>query len=497
MEPVGHAHIHATGGDLTRRYLYLIVGLIALRAVVAALLPLSFDESYYWLWSKHLASGYYDAPPLIAYAIRAGTAVFGNTPFGVRACAIAFSILTSWAIWRAGSELFGHEEDGARASLLFNLTLMCNVELMTGTPDAPLIAFSSLFVLAMVRLETRTEGRWWIAAGIAGGLALLSKYTALFLAAGAYVYMVLSPNARRWLRSPLPYAGFLLAVLMFGPDLWWNAQHGWISFAFQFGKAANDHFAPKHILGFVAAQLGLATPLILALALFGLARGRGLLWALSLPTVAFFSFHALQARVEGNWPCFLYPTLALAAAREWKSAGNAFEQFCKRWAMWLAALILAVSYVQALFAVLPVPDPTAHLLASGFPSVAEELAELRTREGADAFAATSYALTGWLSFYNPSRAPVTQLNQSERWLAAPLAAPSLLQKPMIYVAEPRRDRSKMLTKEFHSVRLITRLVRLRAGRVVDRYNVYLLQGFNGKAALRVANQSRSTAIMAE
>ena len=488
IEPARQANTHATRGDLTQRYFYLIVGLIALRAVVAALLPLSFDESYYWLWSKHLASGYYDAPPLIAYAIRAGTIVFGDTPFGVRACSILFSLLSSWAIWRAGAELFGQEEDGARASLLFNLTLMCNVELMTGTPDAPLMAFSSLFVLALVRLEKRADGRWWLAAGLAGGLALLSKYTALFLAAGAYVYMVLNANARRWLSSPLPYIGFLLAVLVFGPDLWWNAQHSWISFAFQFGKAANDHFAPKHILGFVAAQLALATPLILVLALLGLARARGLLWALSLPTVAFFSFHALQARVEGNWPCFLYPTLALAAAREWKSVGSGFERFCKRWAMWVAVLILALSYVQALFAALPVPDPTAHLLASGFPAVAEDLAALRSREGANAFATTSYALTGWLSFYNPSHAPVTQLNQPERWLTTPPASPSLLQHPMIYVAEPRRDRSKMLAQEFRSVRLIKHLVRLRAGHVVDHYNVYLLQGFHGKETVRIANQ---------
>lgn len=489
IEPARQAHIRDTRGVLTQRYAFLIAGLIALRALVAAVLPLSFDESYYWLWSRHLAAGYYDHPPLIALSIRAGTLLFGDTLFGVRACAIVFSILASWAIWRAGAEFFGHEEDGARASLLFNLTLMCNVELMTGTPDAPLLAFSALFVLTLVRLEMRGEGRWWLAAGAAGGLALLSKYTALFLAAGAFTYMVMSPRGRRWLRSPLPYVGFLIAILLFTPDLWWNAQHRWISFVFQFGKAANDHFAPKHILGFLGAQLALASPFIFVLALFGLARARGLLWALCLPTIAFFTVHALQARVEGNWPSFLYPILALAAAMEWRRAGNAFEQFCKRWAMWVAAVILAVSYAQALFAFLPVRDPTAHLLASGFPTVAEDLAELRAHEGANAFAATNYALTGWLSFYNPSHAPVIQLNQTERWLSAPKASLSLLRQPMIYVTEPRRDISKALAREFVSVRRLQHLVRLRAGHVVGRYNVYLLQGFHGRAGARVANQS--------
>ena len=45
--------------------------LILLRGVMAGLLPLSADEAYYWLWSKHLAAGYFDHPPMIAWLIHA------------------------------------------------------------------------------------------------------------------------------------------------------------------------------------------------------------------------------------------------------------------------------------------------------------------------------------------------------------------------------------------------------------------------------------------
>ena len=66
--------------------LALIAILIVLRAVMAAVLPLTADEAYYWLWSKHLAFGYYDHPPMIAWLIRAGTEIFGSFlllgPFG-------------------------------------------------------------------------------------------------------------------------------------------------------------------------------------------------------------------------------------------------------------------------------------------------------------------------------------------------------------------------------------------------------------------------------
>src|SRR5690349_90818 len=85
----------------------LNVLLIVLRFVTAGHLPLSFDESYFWLWSKHLALSYYDHPPLIALTIRAGTLGFGDTEFGVRFCSLLCSIGSSWAVWRAAALLPG------------------------------------------------------------------------------------------------------------------------------------------------------------------------------------------------------------------------------------------------------------------------------------------------------------------------------------------------------------------------------------------------------
>ena len=76
------------------------VCLLMLRAVMATLLPLSADEAYYWLWSKHLAAGYYDHPPMIAWAIRAGTLLFGDTPLGVRLMGVVLSLLASWFMWK-------------------------------------------------------------------------------------------------------------------------------------------------------------------------------------------------------------------------------------------------------------------------------------------------------------------------------------------------------------------------------------------------------------
>src|ERR1700753_2809240 len=179
-----------------------IAALILLRAVAAAVLPLSADEAYYWLWSKHLAAGYYDHPPVIAFLIRAGVTMFGDTSIGVRVVPLLLSIGASWFVWRAGAAILKSERAGALSCLLFNLTLMVAVETMAATPDAPLIACAAAFLFALAKVDETQDGRWWLAAGAAGGLALLSKYTGFFLCAGALAWVVFVAGGRAWCLSP-------------------------------------------------------------------------------------------------------------------------------------------------------------------------------------------------------------------------------------------------------------------------------------------------------
>src|SRR3569833_3068684 len=154
--------------------LALVALLLVSRAVMAAMLPLSADEAYYWLWSKHLAAGYYDHPPAIAYLIRGGTALFGDAPIGVRFFPLLSSIAASWFVWRSGAILLRDQPAGGLCCLLFNLTLMIAVETMAATPDAPLIACASAFLFALVKLDETGDGRWFLALGAASGLLLLA-----------------------------------------------------------------------------------------------------------------------------------------------------------------------------------------------------------------------------------------------------------------------------------------------------------------------------------
>src|SRR4051812_18757947 len=304
----------------------LVIALTIIRLSVAAVIPLAPDEAYYWVWSRAPAPGYVDHPPMVALWIQAGTALTGQTALGVRLLGPLSAALASWLLYDAARTLFPGSRAGVMAVLLLNATLLLGVGSVIMTPDTPLLVFWTATLWAASRLAVGGSGKWWLAAGLFGGLALDSKYTALFLWIGIGLWVLLVPAMRPWLRRWQPWAACLLGLALFAPVLAWNAAHGWAGFLRQGGRVAD--WQPMRALGFVAelvgSQLGLATPLVWVLCMAALVvaarrawQGRDPAWslltALSLPPVLVFVQHAIGDRVQGNWPAIIYPALAVAA----------------------------------------------------------------------------------------------------------------------------------------------------------------------------------------
>ncbi len=456
---------------------FCVAALIALRAVMAAWLPLSADEAYYWLWSRHLAAGYYDHPPAIAFVIRFGTFLFGDSEFGVRFGGVVLSALASWFVWQAGLSILKDAGHAALAALLFNLTLMIGVEMLAATPDAPSIAATAAFLFGLAKIHGSGDGRWWLWAGVAAGLGLLSKYSGFFVGAGALIWLLASPKGRSWLQTVWPWAGGALAILLFLPNLWWQSQHQWMTFVFQFGRVTGGHLTARFLIEFVGAQLGLATPFILILAGFGIWRARGrdddrfLLLMLIAPALVYFLIHTLHDRVQGNWPAFLYPMLAILAADGF-AAGPGWRGWCSRLAMPVAAAILLLAYVQAATGLIPLKgDPLARLLGVGMRDTAQKAAAVMREKGAHAILTTDYETTAWLRFYNPAL-PVVAARQPNRYLDA--RAVRLDAGPWLYLADSTRGVDLALTGNFRSVLRLSELAREHNGKVIARYTAILL-----------------------
>jgi 4-amino-4-deoxy-L-arabinose transferase-like glycosyltransferase len=131
--------MHPAETRSVRAVVLTVLALVALRLVCAALTPLTFDEAYYWTWSKHLAGGYYDHPPMVAVVIRLSTMIAGDTEFGVRLVSVLLALPMSFAVYRTMVLLFDSARAAASAVVFLNLMLMVAAGTVIVTPDAPLM----------------------------------------------------------------------------------------------------------------------------------------------------------------------------------------------------------------------------------------------------------------------------------------------------------------------------------------------------------------------
>jgi 4-amino-4-deoxy-L-arabinose transferase-like glycosyltransferase len=475
---------------------YGILTLTLVRLVVAWATPLASDEAYYWLLSRHPAGAYYDHPPMAMLLIRLGTWIFGDTEFGVRALCVLLGLLATWAVWRTAAILFGDDRLGAMAALFFNLTMFVAVGTILATPDAPLIVASALVMFFLAKLLETGRGGWWLAVGAAAGCALLSKYTALFFGLSILVWLLLVPSLRRWLFTPWPWLGGLIALALFAPVVAWNAGHDWVSFLKQGGRVGVRDFTLRYLGEHLAAQFGMATPAIFVLGAMGLLaflRGHGgpqpariLIGAMVWPLAIYFLWHSLHSRVEGNWTAPLIPAFVIAAASardkiEWRGAWARLVEWSRRLAVPIGLLLAGFVYLQAMFGLIPADatDPTARQIGSGWPALAHQTEALRRETGAPAVLTTNYATAGWLAFYLPSRPPVVQVNERIRYVDAPEPDAALFRGPLLYVCKAPCPEPERVLAKFGRVAEPVKLPRIRRGVIIEDYWVWRLDGLKG------------------
>lgn len=392
--------------------LVALLALTLLRLALAAFLPLTPDEAYYFTWAQHLQPGYLDHPPMVALWIKFGMIIAGHNPLGIRLLGPVSAAIGSWFLYDAGNRLLPGRCFGLQAAAFLNATLMLGAGCVLMTPDTPLIFFWTLGLWALARLIESGNPRWWVVAGGCVGLMLLSKYTGLLFLAGAGLWLLTCLPLCRQVRTIWPWLGVAVALLLFAPDLAWNATHGWASYLKQGGRVSG--FNPARALQFFGELAGgqflLLTPVIACLVVYGLWRLRGdkspgarlLLWLTLLPTAVFME-HVLTNRVESNWPAILYPAACLA--------GATVSSKWLRPALLVGFGMTALLYIQTATGLIPLPakhDTTA-LQMAGWQALAQQAAATHP-----AFlTADTYTITSELAFYAPKNVPV--IGFSSRW----------------------------------------------------------------------------------
>jgi dolichol-phosphate mannosyltransferase len=415
-------------GERTRMLaVWLIVYAFALRLAYLGSVELLPEEAYYWNYSRHLDIGYLDHPPMVAWLIRLGTALFGQSQFGVRIGALGCGIIASLFVYRLTRNLF-NEASALRALLLAQTLPFFFLSGLLITPDAPLTAAwaASLYYLERALLGG-SRGAWWLA-GVALGVGAISKYSIGLLVPVTLVFMLWDAEARRWWRRFEPYGAALLAAAIFSPVILWNAEHGWASFAFQTSRriAEASRFALHKL---VASALVLITPTgVLAVAVactgdtgagaddIGAPRRRLFIRLAVLLPLAIFAIFSLRHDVKLDWTGAPW-TAALPLIAVGMIPAKAPLSGIKAWirAAWTPTLVtMLLIYGAGLhYLVLGLPGlgygKHIELLPVGWREFSRQIvdtaAQIRTQTGVEPLIVgmDRYAIASELAFYGAER----------------------------------------------------------------------------------------------
>lgn len=288
---------------------------LLIKLVLSALIPLSADEAYYWVWSNRLQLSYFDHPPMVSWLFLLGHP-FEWLGHAVRwpAIALGHAMLLVWLLILA--KFFDLQRIKTWMLLVLFSPLLGFGSLIV-TPDLPVMFFWSLSILFFLNIFRNQKLINYLGLGIALGLGFTAKYHIVLFVPCILLYITFEKKWRevRWEGVALTILSGLLGCL---PVLLWNYQNDFASFKFQIdhGLGANEYkfsWTTSYLLG----QLLIIFPPVLYFALKK--SSREIRWAMYFAwfPLIFFFLTSFRSLVEANWPIIAYPAvLALAASHE-------------------------------------------------------------------------------------------------------------------------------------------------------------------------------------
>ncbi|MEO0191299.1 MAG: glycosyltransferase family 39 protein [candidate division WOR-3 bacterium] len=444
-----------------RQAIIFTIILAAIRLAVAHLYPLLPDEAYYWVWSRDLAFGYFDHPPMVGWLVKGGTIFLGNSHLGVRSLFILLSGCAGLLIYLLIRDL-SEDRQGFHGLLAGTSALMLGIGGLLAVPDVPLVFFWTLGLLSGIKALKRPG--WWLIYGIALGGAMLSKYSGVFLLTVPLAYLF---TDRRFLIKPQWWLGLGVSLAIFLPNIIWNAVHGWVSFAFQLGHGLGKGFNPSGPLKYIldAALVNSVFPFVFLL--WGTIRATrkfrepsilALIFSFWVPFL-FFWAASLRGHAEANWAAPAYMSLVVLGVL---GLGTSTKGWAWKASVVFGLALVGIAYIQAVHPFLRIKgDPTER--ARGWKELAMCVQSVRETYPELSLAASRYQEASELSFYLPGNPTVRVANPSGRQNQITLVYPPGPGEDFIFVGEPEGFSSAELILECRGLRY---------------YNVYLAKGYS-------------------
>jgi hypothetical protein len=354
-----------------KRVFWAAIGVTAaFRLWLAWWFPMTGDEAYFLHWGEAPALGYYDHPPLIGWLF-AALLQLSHAKLVLRLPAVVLpAVIAIGMAWLVRSLAWSGPGPGSGADVerlgyaaaLAWLLVPAQVLNVAITTDTPLAFFSFLSLAAFALGVQRKSPALCAAAGVALGLAFLSKYFAVMLGLGYLVFTVLVPRPGRWRDLAIVLAAAAPFVFL---NAAWNYDHCWANLLHNVYNRDTSGGWHKPLV-FAALLVYVSSPLLL----WQLAR--------SVPSVR---QAVAQPAVAAIAACAVAPLALLAAASPFKTIGL----------HWLLAFMPAL-FITGAFALGAVRLAASARFLAGFSALHLVLVA--------AFAATPIETWQWLRKYD-------------------------------------------------------------------------------------------------
>jgi len=417
-----------------RLFWIVVLALIALRVAAAIMFPVAGDEAYYWEWSRRLAFGYVDHPPMVAWTI----ALFdwgARDALRVRAGFLLCGVVAALAAWDFVRNATGSSARAILAALAVTITPLGLLAFNLAAPDGPFLAMWILTLACALRAIRQQSIPWWALAGLALGLTALSRVFAVSLAAGI-LWAIWPPRSSERVNWRGAAVATIVALVVVTPYFVWNARHGWAGV--EFALAHRHHFiafSPPRtlvtIVGALATGALFFVPMVLRSVLAELRNisvpGR-LLIGSAAPLTIVVTILSLVEPVELYWfsgPMLSLLVLAFIVPQEWAVfRRRAVRAFAPMLVLAIVAALLACAPAAAIVRLAAFLPPNLSSRSALEIYSDRPLAQaLRSRYGDSIIVTDEYGLSSMMDFYGGIAPNVIGYNsegrEALRWLANP------------------------------------------------------------------------------
>jgi 4-amino-4-deoxy-L-arabinose transferase-like glycosyltransferase len=499
MNPVLALPSRFFGLTPTQATILVIVLVTAFRFFYCTWLPLLPDETYYFQWSRpgHLDASYFSKGPAVAYTIAAGTTLFGANNFGVRFFAVMLSAGTAWQMFLLARRWYD-DVTGLIAVLITNVVPIYALGAVVMTID-PLSAFFWIWAANLFSRAIQEDRlRNWLLTGFAVGCGFLAKYLNALELVAFLAFLLLIPKRRVLLKKTNFWFMLAMAVFCTTPVLWWNAEHGWVTFDALMHRGHLNHGAPFVISFstfaiFIGMQALVVSPLLfLSLLLTAIVvilqwrrnktakknEGDLLLLVLFLSVFLMYAVLAWHLPCEANWPAVSYLSLIVLMAAQWRrmvatrTSGQPFIVMTYALA-WLQTLLVHDTEILHLPSRM---DPMRRV--SGWAEIAGHLNDLRQQQHADVLLADGYKEASAFSFYLPDKPFVYALRheppstQFDFWPTYPTDAPHRV----LWISDG--DSIAPVRVQFNTITFVEHIIFSFNGEAYREYSVFLCENKN-------------------